>query len=129
MVYYYLPQPPFFLVIAGLLIAVTSGLAFEGCLKLQARIKTADPLNNGALQFSFWGTCVGMVVFLAGGLEVVTFDRVLSYGIAVPLVLFIAYLVWSQLQGVMMEWQRGGARALDLDILDYIDPEEEETEA
>lgn len=122
--YYYFPQPPYLLVLVGFLIAITSGLAFEANLKQKVRKWSKDPANHrldrsqtSELKFSFLGICLGICVFIAGGLEIFSVDRLLAYLIALPLTLFTSSLIWSQLGNVLRELELGGSKALDLDII------------
>lgn len=118
------PQPPYFFLVAGLLTGITSGLAFEATLKqlVQEWSKTRSTrtlvnLQGIQLQLPFLGICIGICIFLASGLEVFGFPTNLSYAVAIPLTVFIGLLVWSQLSKLLVQLQRGGSRALDLDSL------------
>jgi hypothetical protein len=122
MYYYYLPEPPYFLLIFGLLAGVTCGLAFEATLKQNLKQWTKKPTNQAIeqvqgfnLQFPFLGICLGICVFLSAGLEIFIFDRWLAYAISLPLTIFIAGLVWKQLGILLQQLQRGGSKAIDLD--------------
>ncbi len=116
---YYLPQPPFFLIFAGLFIGITCGLAFEATLKSQINVMLKKPadqmLKNSPLQLPFFGICVGICVFLSAGLEIFIFDRWLSYSISLPMTVFTAALVWIQLDSVLKQLKEGGSKAIDLD--------------
>jgi hypothetical protein len=120
--YYYLPEPPYFLIFVGLFISIASGLAFEATLKevLNKWQKTRTPKNlqqalNFNLLFPFLGICAGVCLFLASGLEVFLFSRWISYSISFPVTLFVAALVWIQLGRLMEQLQEGGSKAIDLD--------------
>ena len=116
---YYLPQPPNFLIFAGLFIGLTCGLAFEATLKSQVKAmlnKPADQMLKGSgLQLPFFGICVGICVFLSSGLEIFILNRWLSYGLSLPMTIFIAALVWIQLASVLKQLKEGGSKAIDLD--------------
>lgn len=79
--YYYIPQPPFLLVGLGLFIALTSGFAFQSTLKLKARGIVANnddihkQLSTIDLQLPLFGIGMGMSIFLASGLEVFFYPR------------------------------------------------------
>jgi len=69
--YYFLPQPPYFLVFAGLFIGITCGAAFEASLKQVVnnwyKNKGSDDQNllkSSSLQIPFIGICVGICLFL-----------------------------------------------------------------
>lgn len=118
---YYFPEPPYFLLIFGLFMGITSGLAFEATLKLKVQqwmknSKTHSKENLGFdLLFSFWGICIGICVFLAAGLEIFLLDRWLAYSISLPLTIFIGGLVWLQLGKLLQQLLEGGSKAIDLD--------------
>lgn len=119
---YYLSQPPFLILIIGLFIALTFGSAFQSLI--QQRIKTwaknpkADDsyrLGSPDLVATYWGICSGVWIFLAGGLLIFGFGVIVSYGFALPLTIFTASLIWSQLQDVFLQLKEGGFQAIDLD--------------
>jgi hypothetical protein len=120
--YYYFPQPPVFLLIFGLFTGVTCGLAFEATLKQKVnawstnqsrhKLKESRTFN---LFLPFLGICLGSCLFLASGFETFVLDRWFAYAMAIPLTLFVAGLVWSQLGEVLQQLEQGGSKALDLD--------------
>jgi hypothetical protein len=119
---YYLPEPPYFLLLFGFFTGITSGLAFEGTLKQKVKEWSKNPSTQNlkkvqgfGLLFPFWGICLGICVFLASGLEIFSLNPWLAYGIALPITIFIASLVWWQLGKLLEQLQRGGSKALDLD--------------
>ncbi|ACK67095.1 conserved hypothetical protein [Rippkaea orientalis PCC 8801] len=116
---YYLPQPPYFLLLVGLLTGITCGAAFEATLKTQVKEwlkKPADQiLKDSGLEIPFLGICLGICVFLSSGLEIFLLDPWLSYSIALPLTIFIGALVWIQLEKVLQQLKFGGSKAIDLD--------------
>ncbi|HEY9853711.1 MAG TPA: hypothetical protein V6D28_29845 [Leptolyngbyaceae cyanobacterium] len=121
---FFFPQPPYFLLLAGLLAGIASGLAFEASLKeltqewVRSRsTRTLAHLQGVQLQLPFLGICIGICVFLASGLEIFGFPTNLSYLIGIPLTVLIALLVWSQLSKLLIQLERGGSRAIDLDFL------------
>lgn len=119
MYYYYLPEPPYFLLVVGLFTGITCGLAFEATLKsnVKSLLKNNQDqmLKGSGLQLPFLGICVGICVFLSAGLEIFLFDRWLSYAISLPITIFIAALVWIQLESVLKQLKTGGSKAIDLD--------------
>ncbi|AFZ47313.1 hypothetical protein Cyast_1348 [Cyanobacterium stanieri PCC 7202] len=120
---YTLPQPPLVLLAMGFFIGVTCGLAFEAALKIKVNywsnqgkkgIKT-NLSEISVLKLPFMGICLGICVFLAAGLEIFTYNRLLSYGVSLPLTLFIGILIWVQLKKLIVLLLEGGSEALDLD--------------
>lgn len=118
---YYFPQPPYFLLVAGLFVALTSGVAFRSTLVqgIQAWVKDSSIslLQDTPLFFPFLGMSFGVWLFLASGLEVFGIPAVLSYPFALVLTVFTAGLVWWQLGKLLIKLQQGGSKALDLDSL------------
>lgn len=119
---YYIPEPPLGLLLLGLFIGVTCGLAFEATLKQEVdgwRKKQKKEIEREGLSriaLPFLGICVGVCMFLAAGLEVFTYSRVFSYLIAGGLTILTGGLVWNQLQKLLLLFLKGGAKALDLDL-------------
>lgn len=119
---YYLPQPPYFLLMFGLFIGITCGLAFEATLKQLVaqwrKTRTQESLEKILsinLLFPYWGICVGICIFLSSGLEIFVLNTWLSYAISLPLTIFIGGLVWQQLGKLLQQLQEGGSKAIDLD--------------
>jgi hypothetical protein len=119
---YYFPEPPYFLMTAGLLAGMASGLAFEATLKQAVQLwsknrSTRTLVNLPRLQLSvpFCGMAGGICVFLASGMEIFGFPKLLSYALALPLTALTGWLVWTQLSKLLIELERGGSQALDLD--------------
>jgi hypothetical protein len=123
MYYYYLPEPPYFLIFVGLFIGITSGLAFEATLKktvkewsktgMRDRLERAQGFE---LQLPFIAMAVGICIFLASGLEVFILDRWIAYSISLPVTIFIGALIWTQLGKLLQQLQEGGSKAIDLDV-------------
>ena len=119
---YYFPEPPYFLMTAGLLAGMASGLAFEATLKQAVQLwsknratRTLANLQGLQLFVPFIGMAGGICVFLASGMEIFGFPKLLSYALALPLTVLTGWLVWTQLGKLLIELERGGSRALDLD--------------
>lgn len=119
---YYFPDPPYFLLVAGLFVGITCGLAFEGTLKQKVyewsksrSTRNLAEMQGSQLQLPFLGIAGGICLFLGAGLEIFGFPSWMSYGISLPLTIFMSYLVWSQLRNVLVQLERGGSKALDLD--------------
>jgi hypothetical protein len=123
---YYFPQPPYFMLVVGLFIGITCGLSFESLLKKRVYAWSKNPakyqlddIKAGGLQFPFFGICLGICVFLAAGLEIFNLSTLFAYLIAIPLTLFTANLIWSQLRDVLRQLEKGGSKALDLDYFKF----------
>ena len=122
---YYIPQPPFLAAILGLFIAVTSGSAFWNMMEQKLRDSYKDPQNktsfridrimDPALAFSYWSTCLGVWIFLGGGLQSFGFGAIPAYGVALLIAIFTAGLVWDQINDVFIQLKEGGPEALSLD--------------
>ena len=122
---YNFPEPPYFLLIAGLFAGITSGAAFEATLKQKVQewsrnrsTRTLAQMKGIQLLLPFLGIAAGICVFLAAGLEIFGFPTWLSYSISLPLTLLIGFLVWSQLAKLLAQLERGGSKALDLDAFE-----------
>ncbi|MFH7027678.1 MAG: hypothetical protein ACHBN1_20335 [Heteroscytonema crispum UTEX LB 1556] len=122
--YYYPLQPPYFLLLIGFLVALTSGFALSGTLKVIVQKWSSDGTENAVyrspikqLFVPFLGITGGVGLFLTSGLEIFGFPPVLAYGVAVPLTLLTCLLVWLQLGSMLTFAQRQGMQALDLDSL------------
>jgi hypothetical protein len=115
-------DPPYFLLVAGLLAGITSGLAFEATLKQSAQdwaknrsTRTLANLKGMSLRLPFLGICAGICVFLASGVAIFGFSAKAGYAIAFPMTLLIGGLVWVQLGSVLRQLEQGGSKAIDLD--------------
>ena len=120
---YSLPQPPYVLLVVGLLTGITCGVAFESSLKQCVNVwmkKAYNPevnlLANSPLRLPFLGICLGICVFLASGLDVFILNAWVSYALALPMTILIGALVWTQLEKVLQQLQYGGSKAIDLDV-------------
>jgi uncharacterized protein (DUF2062 family) len=120
--FYYDPQPPYLLLIGGLLAAILSGLAFQTVLKELLMEWQANRATQSLAKMRGWqlltpylGMAGGSIFFLAAGVEWFGLPRKLAYGVAVPMTLFIGWLVWWQLGKILEQIEAGGSAALDLD--------------
>ncbi|MEA5513548.1 hypothetical protein [Nodularia sp. UHCC 0506] len=120
--YYYPEQPPYFLLLIGFLIALTSGLALSGTLKVIVQQwkedNTESPKSPSSLKqlfVPFLGITVGVCLFLSSGLEIFGFPSPLALGIGLPVSLLTCLLVWLQLGSLLTFAKREGMQALDLD--------------
>jgi uncharacterized protein (DUF2062 family) len=117
------PEPPYFLLAAGLLAAIASGSAFYATLtqfvQTWSRSRSSRSLSQARgleFQLPFLGMAGGICVFLASGLEIFGFNAKFAYAFALPLTVFTTWLVWWQLGKVLVQLEKGGSKALDLDL-------------
>ncbi|MDH6059516.1 hypothetical protein NWP17_03535 [Chrysosporum bergii ANA360D] len=120
--YYYPTQPPYFLLLIGFLIALTSGLALSGTLKVIVQQWPKDgaekPQSSSSLKqlfVPFLGITAGVSLFLSSGLEIFGFPSILALGVGLPLSFLTCLLVWLQLGSLLTFAQRQGMQALDFD--------------
>ncbi|MDZ8034917.1 MAG: hypothetical protein RMY64_00130 [Nostoc sp. DedQUE08] len=120
--YYFPEQPPYFLLVVGFLIALTSGLALSGTLKVivqnwpSERAENTQPRSSlKQLLVPFIGITGGTCLFMSSGLEIFGFPSSLALGVGLPISLFTCLLVWLQLGSMMTFIQREGMQSLDLD--------------
>jgi hypothetical protein len=120
---YFPSDPPYLWLFAGLFVGITSGIAFEATLKqlVGEWSKTRSTrilanLKGMRLQLPFVGICIGVCIFLASGVEIFGFPSSLSYLVSVLLTVLIGWLVWTQLANVLGQIEKGGSKAIDLDI-------------
>ena len=118
-------QPPYLLLIAGLLAALASGKAFEVTLKQQVDLwsksrssRILEELKGPQLQIPFLGICSGIVLFLGAGLMVFGVPAGVSFALGIVLTIFTGWLLWTQLGKILIILQEGGSQALDLDALE-----------
>ncbi len=123
MSYYLFSQPPYLLVLFGLLISLTCGVAFQTLLKSNVRqwyqMEKSDPsqVQTSSLLVTFLGICAGIFLFLTAGLEVVINAWQVSSAIALVLTLVTGRLVWSQLEKLLSKLQQEGSQGIDLENL------------
>ncbi|MBD2778465.1 hypothetical protein [Iningainema tapete] len=122
--YYYPINPPYALLAIGIFVALTSGAAFSGMLKLIVQKWQSDGAENSSSRLSirqltlpFLGIAIGVAMFLCSGLEIFGFPAFLSYAVGIPITIFTCILVWWQLGSMMTFVERRGMRSLDLDSL------------
>ena len=120
--YYYPLQPPYFLLLAGFFIALTSGLALSGTLKIIVQKWTSEKSeDNRPLVFlnqlvvPFLGITSGASLFLSSGLEIFGLPLPLALGIGLPMSLLTCSFVWFQLGSLLDFAKREGMQSLDLD--------------
>ncbi len=118
------PTPHYVLLVLGLFIGITSGLAFQETLKqlvyhwsrqTENQGYLPDILNRTNLRLPFLGILIGVCLFLSSGVEVFGFGTLTAYEFSMPLTLLTGLLVWNQLEKILNLLQKGGSKALDLD--------------
>lgn len=122
--YYYPAQPPYLLLIIGFLIAITSGAALSGTLKMIATKWQKNGVKAAASRFSnkqlvvpFVGITAGIALFLCSGLAIFGFPNWLACAIGIPLTLLTCILTGFQLGSMMTYAENKGFKSLDLDSL------------
>lgn len=119
---YTLPEPPYLLLVAGLLACLTSGKAFEVTLKQSVQewsktrsTRTLVNLRGTQLLIPFLGIASGSWVFLGSGLMIFGFAAEPCYLLSLILTVVVSLLVWFQLGKLLSMLEQGGSQALDLD--------------
>ncbi|MCV3213568.1 hypothetical protein OGM63_08520 [Plectonema radiosum NIES-515] len=122
--YYYPLHPPYFLLAVGLFVALTSGAALSGTLKLimqKLQLKSAENFGSRfwikKLFVPFLGIAGGVCLFLTSGFEIFGFPPFLAYIIGVTVSLLTSVLVWLQLGSMLAFIERQGTASLDLDSM------------
>jgi hypothetical protein len=120
--YYFPSDPPYFLFAISLLAGLACGRAFEVTLrdlvKIWAKSKSSRvilELKSASIKVPYLGMTISIAVFMSTGLEVFGLPSLFGFIVAVPITLGIALLVWRQLGQMLVELDRGGSAALDLD--------------
>ena len=120
--YYYIPQPPFLIPIMGLFIALVFGLTFQTQMETRIQSWLKNPKIQGAyrlegndLSLSYQGICLGIWIFLGGGLKIFGFSAITAFGFALLLTIGAGAFLWQQFGEMLVEVQQKGGRALDLD--------------
>lgn len=118
-------EPPYFLLAAGLLVSLASGVAFDVTLRQSVRewsqtrsTRILSQLQGWQLFVPFLGISGGVCIFLAAGLSIFGFPDWLSYITSSVLTAGTSALIWSQLGKLLILLERGGSQALDLDTLE-----------
>ena len=121
---YFYFSPPYFLLLAGLLAALTCGKAFEATLKQQVSLwsksrssRILEELQGMQLLIPYLGICCGTFVFLGCGMMIFGLPTFFSFALAIILTMMTGLLLWVQLGKILTILQEGGSQALDLDAL------------
>jgi ABC-type methionine transport system permease subunit len=123
--YYFPSDPPYFLFVISLVAGLACGVAFESTLKelvqewkVRRTSRTLLQLKGSSIQIPYIGITLCIGIFLSSGLEIFGFPSGLAYSVAAPLTVGSAYFVWRQLGKLLVELDRGGSAAMDLDIFE-----------
>ena len=124
--YYYIPQPPVFLPIIGLIIGLIFGVTLQKQLepitqewRKNPKNKDSFSLKNRNLQFSYAGICFGVWLFLGGGFRVLGFGLIGAYGCALLITIGTGAFMWQQYDEMLLEVKEKGSKSLNLD--EYVD--------
>lgn len=118
-----MPQPPFLVAVIGVFISITCGSAFQNLLaqKLRESYKNVGQKSSfkietkdSAIATTYAGICLGVWIFLGGGLLILGFGIIPSYGVALLLTIGTASLVWNQINDVLLQLKEGGSKSLEL---------------
>ncbi len=102
------PQPPYFLLLIGLLISLLSGLPFA--ITLQKRVqdwienhspKTLPRWAKLQLLIPFIGTVVGICIAFASMLEIFGLPTLPAYLISLLVTILVALWVWSEIGNLL----------------------------
>ncbi|MFM7603284.1 MAG: hypothetical protein ACKO7R_19125 [Pseudanabaena sp.] len=120
--YYFPSDPPYFLFAVSLVAGLACGRSFEVTLRNLVSIWSSSKssrvmleLKSSSIKVPYIGMTISIAVFMATGLEVFGFPSSFGYIVAIPVTAGIALLVWRQLGQMLIELERGGSAALDLD--------------
>jgi hypothetical protein len=124
--YYYFPSsPPYLLCVMALAAGIACGTAFESTLKMlvkewqQNRTKENFlNLKGLSIQVPYAGITISIAIFLSAGLEIFGLPPLLAYPLAIFLTAGSSWFVWRQLSKLLVELEKGGSAAMDLDIWD-----------
>ncbi len=120
--YYFPADPPYFLFAVSMIAGLACGRSFEVTLRnlvnawsVSKSSRTLLELKSFSIKVPYLGMTISIAVFMATGLEVFGLPTLFGYVVAIPITLGIALLIWRQLGQMLVELDRGGSAALDLD--------------
>ena len=120
--YYFPSDPPYFLFAISLVAGLACGRSFEVTLRdlvnLWAKSKSSRTmleLKSASIKVPYLGMTISIAVFMSTGLEIFGLPAIFGYIVAIPFTIGIALLIWRQLGQMLIELERGGSAALDLD--------------
>ena len=119
---YYIPQPPFFIPVVGILIGILFGFMFQALITRKSSQWRQSPqkpdaykLKDPNLIIAYQGLCLGTWIFLGGGLLLFGFSWITSFGFALILTIGTGGLFWKQMAEMFLEIKQNGVQVLDLD--------------
>lgn len=119
---YYIPQPPFLIPLVGIFIGILFGSMFQTIItqkSIQWRQAPQESdsykLEDRNLIFAYQGICLGVWIFLGGGLLLFGFSGITSFGFALILTIGTGALFWKQMAEMFLEMKQNGVQVLDLD--------------
>lgn len=111
---YNLPQPPYFLIVAGLLISLSSGVVFAKLIKQLVQewstnrsTSTIVSMRGLTLQLPYIGIASGALIFLSSSLQLFGFTRLVAYSICLPLTIATGLVIWLQLSKILDKMEHG----------------------
>jgi len=120
--YYFPADPPYFLFAASLIAGLACGHSFEVTLRNLVNVwatakstRTMLELKSASIKVPYLGMTISIAVFMSTGLEIFGLPTTFGYAVAIPVTIAIAGLIWRQLGQMLIELERGGSSALDLD--------------
>jgi hypothetical protein len=123
--YYFSANPPYFLFCASLAFGLLCGKTFEVTLRQLVQewsksrsSRTLLNLRGTPIKLPYLGIVFNIAIFLAAGLEIFGFPPFLAYPLSIIVTLLISLLVWRQLGLLLIELERGGSAAMDLDMFE-----------
>lgn len=120
--YYFPSDPPYFLFAISLVAGLACGRSFEVTLRnlvnkwaTSKSTRVMLELKSASIKIPYLGMSICIAIFMSTGLEVFGLPTIFGYVIAIPFTIGIALLIWRQLGQMLIELERGGSAALDLD--------------
>ena len=120
--YYFSSDPPYFLFAISLVAGLACGRSFEVTLRnLVNKWATSKSsrvmleLKSSSIKVPYLGMAISIAIFMSTGLEIFGLPPIFGYIVAVPFTIGIALLIWRQLGQMLIELERVGSAALDLD--------------
>ena len=111
---YNLSQPPYLLIVVGLLISLSSGVVFAKLIKQLVQDWSENPascdianMKGLTLQIPYLGVASGALIFLSSSLQLFGFNNKVAYSICLPLTIGTGVVVWIQLKKILDKMERG----------------------